>query len=568
MPRFNAAKSWKKLDDDLSGKFNYLCDLLDEGYSSVALINNHEIAIDINPKDGIKIVNDGSSIFSLDPLTGEIVIGKYDGLISDLETDLGTAYNDIAQQLGYTDYDDMVSEAIAGNTIINGGWLRTSLIQANTILFDQLASATVTSITGTLNIGGRNLLEDTTDADTTDSYASYILLIYPLIRIATFDKFVAGDELTCRVYIENDTSHTQTLRVIQYNGTSQVQNSYGDAIASGSEGFSEVTFTVHASADLMRIYLSSTPQTQPTGTVTYRKLKLEFGNKATDWTPAPEDKLSEGVSYAGVEIDATNGFVSTATIGGNTIQTKANATDGFSIYKGANKIFGVDTDGNLFSSRLSNAETPTAWSIVGEITQGGTTRRGIFGYNSAYSSSAPGFMFLVPSYGGMTALVQNGETIAFSDAYTSPSVVSNHYLLSLGEASGYGSFMFGAYDGAGTYKAGMDLNYNSSSGYWEFTLDVGDVPLTINDAGFRYDSKPVWYQGNVDFDTGSGTSSSSAGGDTKVSFGKTFSSAPKVVANTTGANSYTCRIKSVSTTGFVLVVSGSSIGFNWIAVLT
>ena len=45
MPRFNAAKSWKKLDDDLSGKFNYLCDLLDEGYSSVALINNHEIAI-------------------------------------------------------------------------------------------------------------------------------------------------------------------------------------------------------------------------------------------------------------------------------------------------------------------------------------------------------------------------------------------------------------------------------------------------------------------------------------------------------------------------------------------
>ena len=84
------------------------------------------------------------------------------------------------------------------------------------------------------------------------------------------------------------------------------------------------------------------------------------GNKATDWTPAPEDKLSEGVSYAGVEIDATNGFVSTATIGGNTVQTKANATDGFSIYKGANKIFGVDTDGNLFSSRLSNSRNTDA----------------------------------------------------------------------------------------------------------------------------------------------------------------------------------------------------------------
>ena len=231
----------------------------------------------------------------------------------------------------------------------------------------------------------------------------------------------------------------------------------------GSVGATDIAVT----AGWQRVSCILTGSSQPyfyiwlaaAGSVALNEIMLEKGNKASDWTPAPEDKLSEGVSYAGIVINATNGFVSTATIGGNTIQTKANATDGFSIYKGANKIFGVDTDGNLFSSRLSNAETPTAWSIVGEITQGGTTRRGIFGYNSAYSSSAPGFMFLVPSYGGMTALVQNGETIAFSDAYTSPSVVSNHYLLSLGEANGYGSFLFGAYDGAGTYKAGMDLHY-------------------------------------------------------------------------------------------------------------
>ncbi len=120
MPRFNAAKSWKKLDDDLSGKFNYLCDLLDEGYSSVALINNHEIAIDINPKDGIKIVNDGSSIFSLDPLTGEIVIGKYDGLISDKAN---------TDDLGDLAYDDLVELAKLGSTIISGGYIKTELIQ-------------------------------------------------------------------------------------------------------------------------------------------------------------------------------------------------------------------------------------------------------------------------------------------------------------------------------------------------------------------------------------------------------------------------------------------------------
>ena len=46
-----------------------------------------------------------------------------------------------------------------------------------------------------------------------------------------------------------------------------------------------------------------------------------------------------------------------ATIGGNTIQTKANATEGFSIYKGAVKMFGVDTDGRVFASSLSNVDS-------------------------------------------------------------------------------------------------------------------------------------------------------------------------------------------------------------------
>ncbi len=80
-------------------------------------------------------------------------------------------------------------------------------------------------------------------------------------------------------------------------------------------------------------------------------------------------------------------------------------------------------------------------------------------------------------------------------------------------------------------------------------------------------NKKIWHQGDVDFAVGSGTSSSTSGADTSVSFGKTFASAPKVCANSING-SYTCRIKSVSTTGFVLVISGSSVTFNYIAVLT
>ena len=366
MPRFNAAKSWKKLDDDLSGKFNYLCDLLDEGYSSVALINNHEIAIDINPKDGIKIVNDGSSIFSLDPLTGEIVIGKYDGLISDLETDLGTAYNDIAQQLGYTDYDDMVAEAIAGNTIINGGWLRTSLIQANTILFNQLASSAVTDITDTIDLGGRNLLKNT---GTPVTNASYLIASYDM-----GDEWpVAGETYTLSVKFTLGADRTH-LSLFTPEGT-VLLTTVADA-DKNSLGVASKTFT-------MSYAVGYTPADGYTNLVVYQMpsggsaastiewVKLEKGNKATDWTPAPEDKLSEGVSYAGVEIDATNGFVSTATIGGNTIQTKANATEGFSIYKGSDKVFGVDTDGRVFATSLSNIDNSTYYMTYGYLTNPG-----------------------------------------------------------------------------------------------------------------------------------------------------------------------------------------------------
>lgn len=447
---------------------------------------------------------------------------------------------------------------------ITAGTVDAARIAASSITFDKLASAAVTSITDTIDLGGRNLLKDS-DKDVTNS--NYSLTSYTWANVS---DMVPGEQYTITIEGTLPAGLSWYLNLYAQNPTAYPAWAY----LYDSDKVSANKWVKTVTMPSLAVGQSFTGQTSlyqfPLGggqTVSATRIKIERGNKATDWTPAPEDKLSEGVSYAGVEIDATNGFVSTATIGGNTIKTKANATEGFSIFKGASKIFGVDTDGNLFSSRLSNAETPTAWSIVGEITQGGTTRRGIFGYNSSYSSSDPGFMFLVPSYGGMTGLVQNGETIAFSDAYTSPSVVSNHYLLSLGEANGCGSLLFGAYDGAGSYEAGMDLHYNDLSGFWEFTLDVGDTPLTINDAGFRYDGEPVWYQGNIDFATGTGTSSSSAGGDTTVSFGKTFSSTPVVCANTTGANSYTCRIKSVSTTGFVLVVSGASIGFNYIAVL-
>jgi len=169
----------------------------------------------------------------------------------------------------------------------------------------------------------------------------------------------------------------------------------------------------------------------------------------------------------------------------------------------------------------------------------------------------------------LTVLVQNEEGIAFSDAYTSPSVVSNHYLLSLGAANGYGSFLLGLYDGAGTYEAGMDLGYNDLAGYWEFKLYAGDDWLTIIDGEFRFNGDSVWYQGNANFAAGSGTVSSSW---TSVSFSKTFASPPKVFAGYAedfSGDSGILKVRNVTKTGFEWVIGGSftSRNANWLAIL-
>ncbi len=50
--------------------------------------------------------------------------------------------DDIAKKLGYTDYADMVSKAIDGDTIISGGYINTELIEVNTIRVSQLLVGT------------------------------------------------------------------------------------------------------------------------------------------------------------------------------------------------------------------------------------------------------------------------------------------------------------------------------------------------------------------------------------------------------------------------------------------
>ena len=67
------------------------------------------------------------------------------------------ANNDVfAKKLGYADYAAMVAAASSGQTIINGGYIRTSLIQADTAFVNNLFSKDIT-YTGTITGGSGGL---------------------------------------------------------------------------------------------------------------------------------------------------------------------------------------------------------------------------------------------------------------------------------------------------------------------------------------------------------------------------------------------------------------------------
>ena len=78
----------------------------------------------------------------------------------DISNTLNTNNNVFAQRLGYLSYDDMVASAESGQTIINGGYLRGELIEANSINAGQIDAYAITgkhisggTITGTQIIG-------------------------------------------------------------------------------------------------------------------------------------------------------------------------------------------------------------------------------------------------------------------------------------------------------------------------------------------------------------------------------------------------------------------------------
>jgi hypothetical protein len=100
-------------------------------------------------KTGITVKENAISIFGKDvSLQGKITFSSLNSSLQstinnkadsgDVTSVINSSKEDLAKKLGYANYSDMVSAATAGNTIIEGGHIRTSLIEADALVVKTL----------------------------------------------------------------------------------------------------------------------------------------------------------------------------------------------------------------------------------------------------------------------------------------------------------------------------------------------------------------------------------------------------------------------------------------------
>ena len=199
-----------------------------------------------------------------------------------------------------------ISEKADGSTV-TALQANVTALTADLSGFKTSVSETYTSKTefNNLQIGGRNLLlntadltkwtceEKTTVAKDVDGYFKVLTTKntswFSIYRVVT--NVSAGQTYMLSGYSKKGTKAGYVV-IRHYNsGNILLQQSV-------SEGRFTVKFTVPAGADSkITVYLGLQPTTS--GDYTYFKLpKLELGNKATDWTPAPEDVDEKFTAYS------------------------------------------------------------------------------------------------------------------------------------------------------------------------------------------------------------------------------------------------------------------------------
>ncbi|WWY80933.1 hypothetical protein V9K80_05070 [Pediococcus pentosaceus] len=214
-----------------------------------------------------------------------------------------------------------------------------------------------------ISIGGRNLIKDSSSDVVIDDTVNNQGWAYKAI----YSALEAGQEYTFTSSVTVNTGKAENICVNLYNPTTQ-----GTTLVSNCpivNGKIECTFIAVKDSPQLLIY-AGTPGNTKGNKVTFNYYKLEKGNKATDWTPAPEDLATSS------EFDQLN----------NAIKLKTDSADVTSQINIATKGIQGEVDDKV--TKLNTKISQTSDALQASISTLGTTN---MVYNGGFAHGVDGW---------------------------------------------------------------------------------------------------------------------------------------------------------------------------------
>ena len=217
--------------------------------------------------------------------------------VSSINSNITTINSTLGNKAEKSTVESINNSVTSLNTTLNGITGRVSSLETNT--------TTLTTTLNNLNVGGRNLAQGTSSAYSS-AYSNFTgtTNTCPSLSKVLTDGLVVGDKATVRLvykYTNIVATSGQTARCwIQGSGDSTGWNSgffhSSDRLTISGSGEHIFLYTFTVTADHLKNSYWSTEIRHDyvqSGSVQWKLFKVEKGNIATDWTPAPEDVENE-----------------------------------------------------------------------------------------------------------------------------------------------------------------------------------------------------------------------------------------------------------------------------------
>ncbi len=217
------------------------------------------------------------------------------------------------------------------------------------------AEATAAALDAAIQVGGRNLTSGW-DYEQTLPITSGSLLYKPI----TIPYKVIGRQVTVSFYAKSSNSTNRFYASIAANSSTKTR--FANNVTLTTEYTKYIyTFIASSSTDVNSLMFVYGTNWHPdnVGSISLKEIKLELGNKPTDWTPAPEDVQAE-IDAADAAAATAQSTANSASTAASNAQTSANTAN--------NLLSDIANDNKLTASEKQ--ETKKEWdAIVSEKTK-------------------------------------------------------------------------------------------------------------------------------------------------------------------------------------------------------